>query len=671
MPEIEETELVREAKKFIEDSEGADSRERSRMLDDLRFVYDSENYQWDQDTINRRGDRPCYVFNRLNGAVNQVIGDQRQSAPQIKVRGTDAESDPEVAEIFSGLIRNIEDMSDSKTIYDMAFKHAVAGGWGAWRVLPEFKSDNTFDQEIFIKAVHNPFTVYWDPLAQDPRKRDQMKCAIAERISRDTYEEMYGKEKLDNAINIQAARDGRGWVTTDQIRVAEYFKKVPAEKEIALLTDGRVIELDEETKKILESGEASDASVPEIAKDKDGKPKIRKAKGFEVTWWKVDGAQILEGPISYNWQFIPVVKMCGRFINIEGRHLSQSLVRHAKDAQRVYNYDRTTMSEAVGNASRANWLVTPAMLTGFEKDWSQTNSKNIPVLQYNVDPQAPGAAPQRIAPPDVPTALVALAAQDVDDLKATTGFFDASLGERGPQESGEAIRARQLEGDVGSFEFMDNLAKALEFTGEILVDMIPSVYDTERTVRILGLDGKEDFKKINAYDDSTDKKLDLSAGRYDVKVTIGPSYSTQRGEALKNLLDAAGVMPMIAEIAPDLILKNLEVPGADELEKRIRRRLITSGIIEPNEEEQEEIQPQQPDPVQLALVSTEESKQIANRARAAKDGAAAQSTAQQANVDLLQAQEDLVGAKLDNTMKEEEIKAARAGVGQVRFNLDD
>ena len=666
-----EEELIREVTEFILESEGSDSRERSRMREDLRFVYEAGT-QWDQETIRARGNRPCYTFNRVIGSVNNVIGDQRQASPQIKIRPTDGDADPDTAEVLSGLIRNIEDLSDAQTAYDMAFKHAVAGGWGAVRVLPEFRSDRSFDQEIFIKPVYNPFTVFWDPLAQDPRKRDQNKCVVAERISREMHENLFGKEAAERADNIRVSRDNRDWFTTDQIRIAEYWKRVPVDKEIALLTDGRVVELTDDIRIALEEAEkAEGVDVATIARDGDGEQRIRTAQTFQIQWWKVDGSQILDGPITYDWKFIPVVKMCGRFINIEGEHLTQSLIRHSKDAQRVYNYDRTTMSEVVANAPRAIWLATAKMTAGFEKEWSTANAQNRPVLHYNVDPDSPAGLPQRIPGAEVPIALTTLAAQDADDIKATTGFFDPSLGEVGPQESGEAIRARQSEGDSGAFEFMDNFAKFLEFIGEILVDMIPTIYDTERTVRILGLDGNEDFVTINAYDQSRRKKIDLGAGRYDVKVSTGPAFVTQRREAARDLLEAAGVVPLLAEVGPDLIAKALDIGDADEFEKRLRKRLIDEGTIQPTDEELQEMPPKEPDQVTQALVATEQAKQQSLQAKAQKDTQAAQEAQAQMNLDMLQKMEDLVGTKLDNQFKELEILIGRSGEGQTRITVDD
>lgn len=654
---MKEQDLIAEVKQFVETSESADSEERSLFSDDLKFVF-NEDGQWSEKDKKSRAGRPCYTFNKLIGAVNQVVGDQRQARPQIKVRGVDDRSDPELAEVYGGMIRNIEACSDAESIYDTAFKYAVAGGWGAWRVMPEYSSPESFTQDIKLKMIWNPLTVYWDPTDQTPCKREQGQCVVATRISIDRYKALYGDK---NYKNVEVSRDNRGWVDDKQVRIAEYWKKIWEDKEIALLSDGRVVDYDKDLEAELKS---IGNEVPTIVKK-------RKTKVCKIRWWKVDGAQTLEGPITYDWKYIPVVKLPGRYINIEGEQKTQSLIRHSKDAQKVYNYDRTTMTETVANTPRAPYLVTPDMIKGLEKQWAAANSANRPYLAYNPDPMATGAGgvPKREAPPDVPAALIALAQQDNEDIKATTGYFDASLGrEADKQESGRLMIERSRRGDLGSYEFVDNLSKAIKFTGEILVDMIPKVYDSERTVRILGLDGEEDYVKVNAYDEARKKKMNLGDAQYDVSVNIGPAYATARQEALSTLLEAAGVMPIVAETSPDLVLKNLDVPGSDELVKRIRRQLILSGKIEPNEDEMEELPPPQPDPVKDALVATEQAKAKSLQAKAVKDMSDAQKAAQMTRGELEKMLADIVGTQLDNALKRKELAAP---LGEVTTRVSD
>ena len=605
--------LIAEVNTHIQDSDAADGPERQLMVDDLNFVYDEEG-QWDEQTKRQRAGRPCYTFNRVQQSVNQVLGEQRQNSVSIKIRAVDDKSDPELAEVQAGMIRNIESSSSADDIYKGAFKYAVAGGFGAWRVLPEHRNDFSFDQEIFIRPIYNPLTVYFDPLSLDPIKKDQMRCVIAERISVELYKSMYDSQPIDITIT---GNDDRGWVTSKGVRIAEYFKKVPVEKEIALLTDGRVVPFDKELKKIAGELENVEGGAT-IAKNKDGSLKTRTVKTFNIEWYKVDGANILEGPITYDWKFIPVIKLPGRFINIEGRQKTQSLIRPARDAQKVYNYNRTTQSEMVGNALRAPYIATAEQIKGYEGQWNAAGSANRPYILANVDPKVPGGLPARAAQAEVPTALIAMSAQDADDIKAATGFHDASLGMRGNEVSGAAIKSRSRTADLGSFEFFDNLKSAIQFTGEIILDQMPSVYDTERVVRILGLDGKEDFAKINAYDEAADSNFDMSQGRYDVTVDLGPTFATQRSESMSNLLEAAGVMPIIAEVAPDLIMQNSDVRDADEIVKRLRKPLVASGAIEPNEEEQEALskqEPPPPNPVEEALVRDANSKAGLNEAK--------------------------------------------------------
>ena len=404
-------------------------------------------------------------------------------------------------------------------------------------------------------------------------------------------------------------RDDRGWINSEGVRIAEYFKKVPVRKEIALMSDGRVVPYDSELKKI-EKELLNIEGAPTIER-------TRTVETFNIEWYKVDGSNILEGPIVYDWKYIPVVKLPGRYVNIEGRQKTQSLIRPARDAQKMYNYNRTTESEMVGNALRAPYMVTAEQIKGYEKQWNEAGSANRPYIVYNSDPKG-GGMPQRSAQAEVPAALIGMSQQDAEDIKAATGFHDASLGMRGNEVSGEAIKSRLRSADLGSFEFFDNLKTAIQFTGEIILDQMPSVYDTERVVRILGLDGQEDFQLINAYDEASDSSLDMSQGRYDVTVDLGPTFATQRSESFSNLLSAASVMPIIGDIASDLIMKNSDAKDSDEIVKRLRKSLVARGVAEPTEEEAEQIAAQgspPPDPVQEALVADAMSKAELNQAR--------------------------------------------------------
>lgn len=599
-------ELVTEAREFFSERESAESENRTNMLDDLKFAF-LPGAQWDDNARMRRQGRPCYSYNRVAGAINQVVGDQRMVHPRGKVRAVNDRAKVGVAEVISGLIRDIEARSMAEWIYDAAFKYAVAGGWGVWRVVPEYADDESFDQVLRIRRVRNPLTAFFDQHA-DEFGRGAKRVLIADRISVDEYKAQFGDRAYQN---LPVARDSQGWVDRHEVRIGEFYKVEYRDKKLVLLSDGRVLQgassaiVQREIEALKGQGLISEGVS--VARERTVQQPV-------IVWTKLDGGQVLEGPIEYEYDHIPCIRLPGRYVNIEGKDYFQSLILHAKDAQRTYNYDRSNMVETVALSPRAPYLVTPKMVKGLEDWWSKANTANYAYLPYNIDPDSPSMSPRREMGPEVPQAYMALAAHDAEDIKQTTGYINPAIEQQtraGDAESGRALRTRLMAGDSGSYEFLDNLGKAIQFTHECIISMIPVHYDTPRVVRILGVDGRESFVD---YDPDEIKKA-----RFDVTVTLGPSYATSRMEALDTLLEASVQMPEIREEAPDIIVRNLDVQGSDEIEKRIRKRLILQGKIEPTPEEAAEIgPPPPPDPTQVALTRQLNAKAMRDEAAARK-----------------------------------------------------
>lgn len=610
-----EAELILEVKKRYEMANGAESENRRLFSEDLRFIYEDSiggEGQWDSATLLQRRGRPSYTFNRVIGTVNLVLGDQRQTRPQVKIRAADKDSAVSTATILEGLHRDIEQCSNAEQIYDTQFKFAVAGGWGAWRIVPEYESDTSFNQVLKIKDIANPLVVFWDPESTDPCRGDAMWCIVAERISKDKYEVLYPDGDMQS---LAMSRDSRGWVNEREVRIAEYFRKVPVIKTIAELSDGSVVDWDDAAKA---AEEHMKAQHPE-GTDYPTMTKTRDVKSWNVEWYLVDGQSILAGPITYKWKRIPVVRIPGRCVNIEGKQKVQSLVRHTKDPQRTYNYHRSTMVELTALTPRSPYIATAKMVKGYEDMWATANTNARPYLLYDVDPDVPQERPTREPPPDVPQALIALTQADLSDIQAATGYFDSALGdqaEQGDRTSGKALIARQRKSDLGSYEFIDNFGKALKLSVECIIDMIPTIYDTDRVVRVIGPDGVEKYEQVNGIQNG-DLINSLKKGSYDCTVTIGPSYQTARQEMLATLLDACEVMPQIAQVAPDLIIKNIDTPDVDELVRRLRIPLIQSGVIQPTPDEKKNLPPPpQPNPMQQAELAGAQAKAQNDSARA-------------------------------------------------------
>jgi len=586
--------LLSRIRNRYDDGVGAFEENRRMHSEDLNFVYNSESMgQWDPVVLEARRGKPNYTFNRVIGPVNIVVADMRQTRPAGKVRPTNGAANEATAEVLAGLMRSIEDESRADPIYKNQYKFAVAGGFGAWRLMPEYASEDSFDQVLRIKDIPNPQTVIWDPECSDACAGDAMWCLIGERLSKEKYRSLFPNSESE--ISFQISRDSYGWFTDKEVRVVEYMERVPFEKEIVLFSDGSIEDLTPEIKKADEEYQAQGLGPDQVKRI----VRTRKVLKWRVMWCKCDGSQVLEGPIFYDWKRIPVVRVPGRYINIEGRKKLQSLIRHAKDAQRTYNSRVCDMIERSALIPKAPYLVTENMIKGYEQEWAQSNTASRPYLPYNVDKNAPEALPIRNAPIDMPQGSLALAQQAAQDIQATTGYFDPAIGnaEDMNRVSGKALIQHTRRSDLGSFEFIDGYGDALQLTWEIGLDIIPTIYDSERIVRIVGNDEIEKMVAINQEDpESGDILHDLKKGAYSCKVTIGPNYQTARQEALATMIDAADAIPMIAQIAPDLLAKNIDLPDADELTRRLRIPLIQQGIIKPTDEEAKNMPPPKPNP---------------------------------------------------------------------------
>jgi hypothetical protein len=336
--------------------------------------------------------------------------------------------------------------------------------------------------------------------------------------------------------------------------------------------------------------------------------------------------------------------------------------RHSKDAQRTYNYDRSSMVETTALTPRAPWVGTAKHFEGYEEDWQRTNVSNSPFLRYNIDEASPEAKPTRNAGPEVPQAFMALAAHDSEDIRQTMGYFNPALDQQtaaGDAESGRALRTRLMTSDSGSFEFMDNFAQAVQYTWQMLVDMIPVHYDTERVVRTLGLDGNAAFEPL--------EPAALKNGKYDVTTTLGPAYATQRMESLETLLEASERVPIIAEVAPDIIAQNVDANGVDEIVKRIRVRLIGQGVMAPTPDDVaalEEMPQAPPDPVQEALAARLAAQAARDEASASKTNAEAATVAASADtatrrelLELRKLFEEVRAEQADTALKLKELRS--------------
>lgn len=534
--------------------------------------------QWDTDAATRRknANRPVLTLNRLPAFVRQVTGDVRQNPPAIKVLPSKGKATKDAAEIFNGLIRNIEQQSMARSAYTKALENAAKTGIGAWRVVVQYSGDDMFEQDIRIKRINDPFSVLLDPLAQEPDKSDMRYGFFFQDLAEAEFKRRYPDAAVEN-MPTNVADQSLSWRTAKTIRIAEYWYRKPMKRTLAQYADGTVRYADEP----LKEGEAP----PE------GKPvKTREVKVDQIRMCIVSGKEVLEGPYDWAGKYIPLVVVVGEEDSLDGRVVRKGMVHDMRDPQRVYNYTRTTAVEAVAMQPKAPFVGTVEQFKGLEAQWAKAGTDNVSVLPYNPDPRAPGA-PQRSAPPIASQGLDVQSAQAVEDLKGIPGIYDASLGARSNETSGRAITARQREGETGTYHFVDNLGVGIWYTGRILVDLIPRIYDSTRIVRTLGEDGSAEMVEINKPEiDQRGQEVvlnDLSAGEYDVTVSTGPSFATKRAEASAFMTEFVRSFPKVADVAGDIIIANMDVPGADKIESRMKKAMGIGEDGEPIQQDQQ------------------------------------------------------------------------------------
>jgi hypothetical protein len=424
-------------------------------------------------------------------------------------------------------------------------------------VVTEYSDDDSFEQDIRIKRIKNPFSIVWDPSAQEWDKSDAKWCFITDKPLKEEFEAEYPDASTSP---FDSGSKDATWFDDKSVRVVEYFKVEEEKKKLYLLRDpitGAEIQQDEKL------------DGWDVVKSRD-------ITGHKIIWYKANGNEILDGPTEWPGRYIPICMVFGKELNIEGKSIYRGVTRHAKDPQRLYNYARSTSAEVMSLAPRSPYLISAKMIGQYQTYWDSAHKRNWPYLPFEADPQLPGVIPQRTAPISANTGIqqeVIVSDQEIHD---TTGLQQASLGQKSNEKSGRAIMARQREGDVANYIFYDNLARGLKYCGKVIIDLIPRIYDTPRIVRVLGEGDKDEFVPVNQpiYDKGGRQKVfDLTTGKYDVVVTIGPSYSTQREEAADSMLAFLQAFPAAAPIIGDLVAKNMDWPGAAEIEKRLKAML--------------------------------------------------------------------------------------------------
>lgn len=645
--------LIKEVREAIDTSYQYDRDNRREALDDLRFT---AGFQWSDAAKAERNGRPMITLNRSSQFLRQVSNPIRQNMPTIKVE-TDNDDSDDQSEIANGLIRRIQYNSSASHVYAAATEHMVACGIGWFRVVQDYIDQESFNQELLIKRIFNPLSVYPDPAALEPDRSDMNWCIVSELTPRKAFEARWPGKRAEGMETPTSADSSSvvTWGSGDYVRVAEYWRRKEIMKTVALLSDG--------SQQVLTPQLSGERQIRELM-NAGYIQQVRKVKTYETEMTLVSGVEQLDDVYKCPCKWIPIIPVVGAEIPLEQGTYRHGLIRFQREPQQLHNYFMSVAAESLGQQPKTPYLVTKKMIEKWKGLWDNANKSPTPYLLYDTDPNAPGGKPDRVEPPPLPTGLIQMAQMLSDDMKATTGIYDAALGARSNETSGVAIGQRVEQGQQATFHFVDNLEHSLEHLGRVLLDMIPKVYDAQRTLKLMGEDDTEKTVTINQsvmqFAGQDLKVNDISQMKFNsVRVVLGTSYASRRAEAVNGLLQLVQALPQVGAVAGDIIAKNLDFEGAEELSERLKAILPPQVLQVVNPDQAQAMQPP-PDPMQeaqaqhaLRLMNAEGEKAEAEAQRAQAQAA---QEIQSVHVDDRQSLADLEGTYLDNALKVKKLR---------------
>lgn len=491
--------------------------------------------QWSGETLGRRkrDNRTVAVFNKCVPMIRHVVNSNMQNPPAITVRPI-SNNKKEESDIIEGIVRHIENESNSKDIRTNTLQDAVAGGIGVWEIVIDEESGEPRERRIV-----DPTSVYPDPSAIDPSMCDIKWLFHLKSISCKEYERKYGKPT-------KALESKKDWYSSDNVTIAEYW--------------------------IRENG--------------------------KVSWYILDGEKVLDSSEkfdefgnlieTYPGKYIPYCFVIGEDIQIDDTRVFKSIIRDVKDYQRTMNYMQSEAIDYVSKNSNAPYIISDKNIQVYGKYYEVMNTRNAPYIPY-VDGTA---KPDKTPPPPAPIGYLEEINRLDLDIRSTIGIRDP-LQDIPQTASGKAIKLQISQSNIGTYAWSDHLNRAIKQSGKILVDLIQKYYNYPHIQQILGLDGNIQTASIqipevdeNGY---PKKMLDLE-GEYAVNISTGPSYEDQRSESYDKLLELFKINPMLAQIGSDIFVRNMDFKESEILADRIHSMLDPRILQSEKSEENPKIQ---------------------------------------------------------------------------------
>lgn len=611
--EIDEVCVLTEAHKHIGLWEQYWTENSTQGKSDMEFVLRD---QW---TAIERGEfqrlfKPAMQFNKLYDPIKKIIGEQRRNTPDLKVRSITGKATQQDINLRADIVRSIAYHSQNDIVYQTAFANALLCGYGAFEITTEYETPKSFNQVIRYKPILNPTQCFFDPHALMPHKGDGNYCGRYTVISKEEFYATYPHvEHAVSYVNPQQLVDFQ-WETRDTITVCDYYVKEWFSKIIYMLDNREIVDQDEweeiqklykqAGKKNKEIKLALQETMPTVINE-------RKTEDYRIKHYRLIKDKIIE---FNEWpsKYLPIIFVDGDSYYIDGQQYTRSFIRNAKDAQRFLNYLGSEIAGQIKSNRREQWVVTPDNIMGYEQLWRNPEVQ-MGALIANPDKKT-GNMPLKVPPSEIPQSLLLNYQRATADIKEILGFFQANEGSESNEVSGIAVQTRAIQGSMGAYVYFDNLNRAIEQAGRVVLDLLPTIYDTERAIVVAKKDGETQSITVNQQMPDNSIKNALTAGDYDIEIDAGPSFAVQKAQALQMFIELVRTNPQVFPLVADLIAKNLDMQYMPQVVDRLKT-LVPPQILA--KEEGRPMPPQQPNPQEqmMAMQQKLAEQQLMERAQ--------------------------------------------------------
>lgn len=611
--------------------------------------------------------RVYLTVNRLYSDIQQIVGEQQQNSVQPHITSLSNDIDQKQIALREGLLRYIAYSSRSDIAYQLAFKCALCGGFGAIRIVSDYEDTESFNQELKILPIKEPTLCYWDVAANELDKTDGQYCGCYTTISVQEFKELYPDEDVVSVLPPSESGEGFKWYDGKRVTILEHFERHSKKTKLHLLSNGETV-LDKDLKDKLSKLRKERRVINKFAKTIENDPQLSQLSSIaqeqitildtretvveEIWHYKITGKTFLEKTL-FHGKYLPIVFVDGDSYWKAGRQITRPYTLFAEDVQRLNNYVFSDMAQRLKTSHHGKMMGTIGQIPASMKKLYTNPELPQAYLAWEPDPRYPTLPPpQFIPPPELPASILNIPVLLENLTQAILGRYAVNRGGSSGEVSGTAISARVKQGNIGTFVYFNNLNRAAEKIGIICLNMMPFIYTTERQVMTTNKDGTVDKQKYNFNQDD-------SSVKYNLTVSVGSPYEVQKGENAQQLvmtMQALANNPL-TPIMGDLVVENLTVENTPQIVKRFKDNVVNPQIIA--KETGQQLPPPKPDPMQQQMAQIQQMKLQAEQMKAQADMMEAQAkmhdigtdsnvTQTKANAEIGKAQLDYAGKLVEH-----------------------